>query len=688
MELSQKTTSNNNNTNTNTEKKTKSFTLSIKKDIKKKTEIKKSSLFDEKQFKKPFEEDIYSNEEKTEQELIKEVEGNRIRAVIEKKKKESLVIPLIKTNQWRNANEENDLKKSNNDISVPSNKRGLDEDNDKTTDINTNSSKRSKHENSTTISTINPSRDNDNKNDSNNNNSSQEGIDHDDKKIPSKETKFGLQIPVKRQHRIVEQKEINKNDNSSTPNKEKNEDVNLATMSIEERAIHELMREAKNNSNSGDGHTDSTTIKSIPILQQNAVPGSNDFTSETEKYRHDVNLRPEQASLEDYERIPIEEFGAAMLRGMGWEKGKSIGRNKGEKNALINPIEFIPRPALLGLGAQPKPPDVDEFKKKHRKKLLGRGGELEKPKEYQPNITEDGKVKHFREIGKETQRSKRNSQSSELTSRHSATADIAYHSDYSKDNGHNSSSNSSRSHNHNSRSHHSSHSRSHSRSHSHSDEKKRGESSERHYSSSSLRESVTYTQSSSHSNSPSKSSSSITYTQKQTQSSSYSRNHNHSRHSSDHQNEEDEEKYTKKGAEVVKSRSKHRPSWLYPNIRVRIVSRSFKSGKYYKAKGVIVDVVQEGECILRLDDGKLLENVKERYLETIIPNVNEKIIVVRHTGKHNNSGEDYYQNVGKVLSKDRDTEKAVIQFLSNMEVDTLSFDDICEYRGNVENLYI
>lgn len=68
-----------------------------------------------------------------------------------------------------------------------------------------------------------------------------------------------------------------------------------------------------------------------------------------EKYRYDVSLRPEEVSLnlkfasssarcldhlhiikstlEDYERVPIEQFGAALLRGMGWEKGKPVGKN-------------------------------------------------------------------------------------------------------------------------------------------------------------------------------------------------------------------------------------------------------------------------------------------------------------------------------------------------------------------------
>jgi len=36
----------------------------------------------------------------------------------------------------------------------------------------------------------------------------------------------------------------------------------------------------------------------------------------------DTELRPEESSLEDYEQVPIEQFGLALLRGMGWKEGE------------------------------------------------------------------------------------------------------------------------------------------------------------------------------------------------------------------------------------------------------------------------------------------------------------------------------------------------------------------------------
>ncbi|KAI8372763.1 DExH-box splicing factor binding site-domain-containing protein [Radiomyces spectabilis] len=86
---------------------------------------------------------------------------------------------------------------------------------------------------------------------------------------------------------------------------------------------------------------------------------------ETEAFREDVRNRPDEATMEDYENIPVEEFGAALLRGLGWKEGEGIGRNRKNSPApVIAPVKQ--RDALLGLGA--KPEDVAKDKKnKHRR---------------------------------------------------------------------------------------------------------------------------------------------------------------------------------------------------------------------------------------------------------------------------------------------------------------------------------
>lgn len=109
----------------------------------------------------------------------------------------------------------------------------------------------------------------------------------------------------------------------------------------DERAIRALIASAR-----GDQNSDSEfTIGPI-------YSGENDWSKpadETDAYRRDVATRPNEATLEDYERIPVEQFGAALLRGMGWKPGQAASRTR------VGPADpYLPasRPALLGIGAK------------------------------------------------------------------------------------------------------------------------------------------------------------------------------------------------------------------------------------------------------------------------------------------------------------------------------------------------
>ena len=63
---------------------------------------------------------------------------------------------------------------------------------------------------------------------------------------------------------------------------------------------------------------------------------------------NDVHNAPDAPTLEAYEATPIEGFGAALLRGMGWKDGEEIGKN----GVAAKPKEIKRRPALLGIGAK------------------------------------------------------------------------------------------------------------------------------------------------------------------------------------------------------------------------------------------------------------------------------------------------------------------------------------------------
>ncbi|KAF8511259.1 DExH-box splicing factor binding site-domain-containing protein [Hysterangium stoloniferum] len=103
-------------------------------------------------------------------------------------------------------------------------------------------------------------------------------------------------------------------------------------------------------------------IDIIPISANNVMRPMD----ETEAYKQDVVTRPDSASLADYERVPVSQFGAALLRGMGWKEGTAASRTR---TGIVEPWLPSSRPALLGLGAKERPAEeipVTSGKKAHK----------------------------------------------------------------------------------------------------------------------------------------------------------------------------------------------------------------------------------------------------------------------------------------------------------------------------------
>lgn len=73
--------------------------------------------------------------------------------------------------------------------------------------------------------------------------------------------------------------------------------------------------------------------------------------SEEEAFENDMREAPDAPDLAEYEATPIEGFGAALLRGMGWKDGETISKDKKPSEKTK---EVKKRPALLGIGAKPE----------------------------------------------------------------------------------------------------------------------------------------------------------------------------------------------------------------------------------------------------------------------------------------------------------------------------------------------
>lgn len=85
-----------------------------------------------------------------------------------------------------------------------------------------------------------------------------------------------------------------------------------------------------------------------------------DYANEDDRFKADVASRPDIPTLNDYEVTPVEDFGPAMLRGMGWKDGEPVGKRRTQDKTTSKPRIVERRPALLGIGAKEVPTGVGD----------------------------------------------------------------------------------------------------------------------------------------------------------------------------------------------------------------------------------------------------------------------------------------------------------------------------------------
>lgn len=116
------------------------------------------------------------------------------------------------------------------------------------------------------------------------------------------------------------------------------------------------------------------------------------------------------------------------------------------------------------------------------------------------------------------------------------------------------------------------------------------------------------------------------------------------------------------------------PSWLQRDLKVRFIDKDFKGGRYYNSKMLVEDVLTPTSCVCRTEEGRIVDDVKQDMLETVVPKSdNETIMVVL--------GEQRGQ-VGRILQRDKNKCRAMVQLDRYEEkVFTLDYDTICHYVG-------
>ena len=137
----------------------------------------------------------------------------------------------------------------------------------------------------------------------------------------------------------------------------------------------------------------------------------------------------------------------------------------------------------------------------------------------------------------------------------------------------------------------------------------------------------------------------------------------------------------KKRKKEVKKKSKRTaetgptPMWIVPCARVSIVSKK-RLPKYYKQAGVIFLIADPTakECHVRLDSGTVVENVKQRYLQTEIPLRKGRPVIVVAPGELQGSQ-------GRMLDFSGKTGIGAIQLSDTLEVHKLSQDDFAAFSA-------
>ncbi|XP_016046465.1 G-patch domain and KOW motifs-containing protein isoform X2 [Erinaceus europaeus] len=135
------------------------------------------------------------------------------------------------------------------------------------------------------------------------------------------------------------------------------------------QAVKELIEESKKSLDERENAGIDPTL-AIPMIQKGCTPSGEWADKEPQ-----ADTKPEEA---DYEAVPVEAYGLAMLRGMGWKPGEGIGRTF---NQVVKPRVNALRPKGLGLGANLA--EVQDLAPPGSQRLL-KTDEQEKDKEDQP----------------------------------------------------------------------------------------------------------------------------------------------------------------------------------------------------------------------------------------------------------------------------------------------------------------
>ena len=134
-----------------------------------------------------------------------------------------------------------------------------------------------------------------------------------------------------------------------------------------------------------------------------------------------------------------------------------------------------------------------------------------------------------------------------------------------------------------------------------------------------------------------------------------------------------EDKDRRREREKEKEKEKE-AQWLRPGIRVRVVSKKVGGSAAYLQKGHVVDVYGEGVCSVQLQAaGALLEGVRQRHLETVLPALGGGCVLLagEHRGK-----------LARLLEKRKEQQAAVVELQEELDVLVVAMDLVAAVAGS------
>lgn len=130
--------------------------------------------------------------------------------------------------------------------------------------------------------------------------------------------------------------------------------------------------------------------------------------TEDKAFKRDMEAAGAASTLEDYEAMPVEEFGAALLRGMGWDgqsRGPKVKEARRRQNRLGLGAKELDGAEDLGgwnqkgkKGNQSKPPRLADYRREEAKKKeerrSGREDSYKRERERERERERDGGRRH------------------------------------------------------------------------------------------------------------------------------------------------------------------------------------------------------------------------------------------------------------------------------------------------------